>query len=139
MIHPVTATTTQLLRQAITTCAACRQSLDGHTYRFFSCHPDLHTPACHEFENAAIAGNWANVHGLQTPSVGQPQFIVYAIACPGKSGGMVALLRSEAAPEIARLQQQALSTEDFANLRALCPTCQWIGFTPALQSGKEAV
>jgi hypothetical protein len=80
--------------------------------------------------------------------------IVYAIACPPAdsangdpvnddpgSGGMVAMLLAPSDPGIPDQLQlaQALSFDDFAALRALCPTCHWIPFTPALQSGQEIV
>jgi hypothetical protein len=54
---------------------------------------------------------------------------------------MVAMLLASSDFEIPDQLQlaQPLSTEQFAALRALCPTCHWIPFTPALQSGQEIV
>jgi hypothetical protein len=130
--------TPQLLQRLCPLCAACREVLASHTYRFFSCHP---TASGDNFLATAQAGDWASVHGMQTPSVDQPRFVVYAIACPPSSqtGGMVAMLRCDIDGSAALDLQQAFSPEDFAALRALCPTCQWIAFTPALQSGQENV
>ena len=132
---------TQFLRSLIVQCSACRQSLDGHTYRFFSCYPALDAAEARAFAAACIAGDWATVHAMQTPSVDQEKFTVYAIACPvsAQTGGMVAMLRVPAGGTATVDTNQALSPKDFAALRALCPTCQWVTFTPALQSGQENV
>ena len=130
--------TTQSLRRLYPRCAACHEGFDGHTYRFFSCHPVV---TADNFLAAARSGDWASVHAMQTPSVDQPLFVVYAIACPpeAETGGIVSLLRLDPDGSAVLDLQQALAPEAFAALRALCPTCQWIAFTPALQSGQENV
>ena len=133
-----THATTQLLQTMLPHCAACNRSFNGHTHRFFSCHP---ASSANLFLKASRAGEWATVHSLQTPSVDQPKFMVYAIACPASAntGGMVTMLRFDAKGTATLDLQQALTLQEFAALRALCPTCQWIAFTPALQSGQENV
>jgi hypothetical protein len=122
--------TAQLLRSHIPMCAGCGQSLDGHTYRFFSCHPDVPTKAGASFAAAIAQADWATVHAMQTPSIGQPGFVVYAITCPSHTGGMVAVLQhKEAETGDAQLYRlEALSAEAYAALRALCSTCQWVAF-----------
>lgn len=139
--------TTTLLRQTIPACSSCRGSLDGHSYRYFACHPVTPADARDEgpvnFLQAIQAEDWAILHASQKPALDELLFVLYAIACPRPpaGSGMVALLLTQ--PDLlipdTLFFHLALTPESVTSLRANCPTCQWIPFTPPLQLQQDTV
>lgn len=137
----------QLLRRAIPVCDACSGSLDGHSYRFYACHPAPSTGALDHgasaFLQAILAEDWSTVQATQMPAVNQPLYVLYAIACPHppEGSGMVALLRTQPdqQPPDTVIRHLALAPQSMAVLRAQCPTCQWISFASPLQFQQDLV
>lgn len=142
-----TGATTELLRQTIPDCSTCRGPLDGHSYRYFACHPVTPVDELDQcpvnFLKAMQAEDWATVQASQKPALDQPLFVVYAIACPHPpaGSGMVALLLTQPDLHIpdTLFHHLALTPESMASLRAQCPTCQWISFSPPLQFQQDTV
>ena len=138
---------TELLRLTLPVCATCSRPLDGHSYRFYACHPVAPTDASDDgtaaFLQAIQDEDWATVQATQMPALDQPLYVLYAIACPHppEGSGMVALLLTQPDAQLpATLSEQlALTPQSMAALRAQCPTCPWISFTPPLHFRKGSV
>jgi len=113
-------------------CAACGQSLEQHTYRFFASHPAR--PGTSPFVDAIRVHDWAAVYATQAPAVNQPLLVVHAIACPASGGGMMlTALQSEDAPDAALFDHAVLTAQELAAVRTLCPTCRWLPIGPAAE------
>lgn len=127
-----TDATTELLRGLVPYCAACGGALAGHEYRFFASHPAHPSPTTKAFLKAVQEQDWAEVQACQLPAVGEPLFVMYALACPADEAlsGAVILLRVEPDPGLRDgvHYQSRLTPEKMAALRALCPACKWIPF-----------
>ncbi len=132
--------TTELLLRTIPACSACNGPLDDHSYRFYACHPVSPADALDQrpstFLKAIHDEDWARVQANQVPAVNQPLYVLYAIICPHPpdGSGMVALLRNQpdARTSHTLVEHMNLTPESMALLRAQCPTCPWINFTPGM-------